>query len=155
MTDTESVAIESRRGGLVWLPLAAALVALVGLADSIYLTVHHYTAAPVPCSIIEGCETVLASPYSEIAGVPLAAFGGLAYFAAFSLALLAAFGDGRMWLFFGILVVLMGLFTSWLIYLQAAVIGAFCQFCLLSAATTFTLLIIYGISRLSARNRPL
>ena len=135
------------RNGVAWLPLAAAFVALLGVADSVYLTVHHYTATPVPCSIVEGCETVLTSPYAEIAGVPLAVFGAIAYFTAFALALLTAFGDRRMWTFFGILVVLMGLFTSWLIYLQAAVIGAFCQFCLFSAATTFTLLIIFGISR--------
>ena len=43
------------------LPVAAALVALAGLADSVYLTVHHYTAVPVPCSILEGCEQVLTS----------------------------------------------------------------------------------------------
>lgn len=144
--EAESAVVETK-SGIAWLQLAAAGVALAGLADAVYLTVHHYTATPVPCSIIEGCETVLSSPYAEIAGIPLAAFGALAYFAAFSLALLTAFGDRRMWTFFGVLVVLMGLFTAWLIYLQAVVIGAFCQFCLISAATTFTLSIIYGISR--------
>ena len=145
--ETGSVVIENK-SGVTWLPLAAAVVALAGLADAVYLTVHHYTATPVPCSSIDGCETVLTSPYAEIAGIPLAVFGALAYFAAFSLALLTVFGDRRMWTFFGVLVVLMGLFTAWLIYLQAVVIGAFCQFCLISAATTFTLLIIYGISRI-------
>lgn len=145
---TESAVLESRHA-ISRLPVAAALVALIGLADSVYLTVHHYTATPVPCSIIEGCETVLISAYAEIAGVPLAAFGAVAYFAAFALALLTAFGDRRMWTFFGILVVLMGLFSSWLIYVQGFLIGAFCQFCLLSALTTFTLLIIFGISRLA------
>ena len=55
------------------LPIAAAIVALAGLVDSIYLTVHHLTAEPVPCSIISGCETVLTSSYAEMAGVPLAA----------------------------------------------------------------------------------
>src|SRR5688500_9886146 len=88
--------------GIAKLPAAAALVALVGLADSVYLTVHHFTAEPVPCSIISGCETVLTSPYAEIAGVPLAALGAAAYFAAFSLALLAAFGNRFMWTLFGV-----------------------------------------------------
>jgi uncharacterized membrane protein len=148
MNNMESAAL-APRGGVSWLPLAAAFVALVGIVDSIYLTVHHYTAEPVPCSIVEGCETVLTSAYAEIAGIPLAAFGAAAYFAAFALALLAAFGDRRMWTVFGILVILMGLFTAWLIYVQAFLIGAFCQFCLLSAATTFTLLILFGISRLA------
>ncbi len=128
------------------LRILAILTALLGLADSAYLTVHHYTAEPVPCSIISGCETVLTSSYAEIAGIPLAGLGAAAYFAAFSLALLASFGNRPAWTLFGIQTVLMAGFTSWLIYLQASVIGAFCQFCLISAATTFTLLIIYVVS---------
>ena len=129
------------------LPAAAAVVALVGLADAVYLTVHHLTAEPVPCGITGGCETVLTSSYAEIAGIPLAAFGAAAYFAAFSLALLAAFGNRMTWMLFGVQVVLMSVFTGYLLYLQAYIIGAFCQFCLLSAATTFTMLGIFIASR--------
>jgi uncharacterized membrane protein len=66
-----------------WIAFAAAFVAVLGLADAVYLTVHHYTATPVPCSIFEGCETVLTSLYAEFAGIPTAAFGALAYFVAF------------------------------------------------------------------------
>jgi uncharacterized membrane protein len=131
------------------LPLIAAMVALLGLADSAYLTVHHLTAEPVPCTIVAGCETVLTSSYAEIGGVPLAAFGAAAYFVAFALALLTAFGNRTMWTLFGIQVVIMSLFTAWLIYLQGYVIGAFCQFCLISAATTFTMLGLFIASRFS------
>lgn len=119
----------------------ASLTALVGLGDSIYLTIHHLTSEPVPCSVISGCETVLTSAYAEIAGIPLAAFGAAAYFAAFSLAILAYFGNRTMWLLFGLLACGMMAFTGWLLYLQAFVIGAFCQFCLLSAATSLILFI--------------
>ncbi|CAN5490385.1 hypothetical protein BH18ACI3_BH18ACI3_07400 [soil metagenome] len=129
------------------LPAAAVVVALAGLVDAMYLTVKHYTEEPVPCSIIEGCEMVLTSSYAEIAGVPLAALGAAAYFTAFSLALLAAFGNRFAWTFFGIQSIIMALVTAWLIYLQAAVIGAFCQFCLISAATSFALVILYLVSR--------
>ena len=129
------------------LPAIAAAVALVGVADAVYLTLHHLTAEPVPCGITGGCETVLTSSYAEIAGIPLAAFGAAAYFAAFSLALLAAFGNRMTWLLFGVQVVLMSVFTGYLLYLQAYIIGAFCQFCLLSAATTFTMLGIFIASR--------
>lgn len=128
------------------LPFAAAVVALVGLADSIYLTVHHYTAEPVPCGIEFDCGAVLNSPYAEIAGIPLAVFGAAAYFIAFSLALLTAFGDRRMWRLFGIQTILMSAFTAWLIYVQYAVIHAWCQYCLISAATTFTLYLLYLVS---------
>lgn len=130
------------------LPLIAAVVALVGLVDAIYLTVHHYTGEKVPCSVTGGCESVLSSKFAEIGGVPLALFGALAYFTVFSLATLAAFGDDRMWKILSVAVVLMAIFSLWLVYLQAFVIGAFCQFCLLSAGTTFTLLTIVVIERL-------
>ena len=129
------------------LPLVAALVALIGLADSIYLTIKHYTGEAVPCSVVEGCEQVLTSSYAEVAGFPLAAFGAIAYFIAFALAILAAFGNRLMWRLFGIQVVFMIVFTIWLFYLQAFVIGAFCQFCLLSAATTLVLFLIALISK--------
>ena len=136
--------------GVPKLPVAAAIVALIGLADSVYLTVHHYTAEPVPCSLVEGCEQVLTSAYAEIAGIPLAGFGAAAYFGAFSLATLAAFGDRRMWGLFGYQTILMAAFSVYLIYVQAALIGAFCQFCLLSALTSFTLYLLY-LASVSAR----
>ena len=128
------------------LKIIAVVAALAGLADSVYLTIHHYTAEPVPCSLISGCETVLSSEYAEIAGIPLAALGAAAYFIAFSLALLASFGNRTAWTLFGVQSIVMAVFTAWLIYLQASVIGAFCQFCLISSITSFTLLIVYIIS---------
>lgn len=131
----------------------ATIVSLVGVLDSVYLTVHHYTAEPVPCSIIEGCEQVLTSPYATIGGVPLAIFGAIAYFVAFSLALLTVYGNRSMWKLFGVQVVVMALFSGWLIYVQAALIGAFCQFCLLSAATTLTLFLIFVLSTIISRRR--
>ncbi len=126
-----------------------------GLADSVYLSVKHFTAEPVPCSLVEGCEKVLTSPYAEIAGVPIAAAGAAAYFIAFALAVLAAYGDRRMWKLFGGLATLMAGFSLWLIFLQAFVIGAFCQFCLISAATSLTLFLIFIASALAGRKTSL
>lgn len=122
--------------------IAMALVALAGLADAIYLTVQHLTGQSVRCTVISGCSEVLSSPYSSFNGIPLALIGAVAYFAVFSLATLAAFGYplvGRLLL---IVVGLMFLTTLWLIYLQAIVIGHFCQFCLLSAAVTTILTVL-------------
>jgi uncharacterized membrane protein len=133
----------------------AVVLALIGLGDSIYLTIHHYNAEPVPCSITGlGCEMVLTSTYSEIAGFPLSGFGAAAYFVAFSLALLAAYGNSITWKLFGALVTVMAIFSGWLIYVQAAYIGAFCQFCLLSAGTSFTLFILFLVS-LALKNKSL
>lgn len=129
----------------------AALVSLVGVADAAYLTAKHYTDKNVPCNLFSGCEQVLKSSYAEIFGIPTAAFGLLAYFTVFSLAVLTAYGSFRLWNLFGAAVALMVIFTGWLIYLQAFVIQAFCQFCLISAATTFTLLIVFIVSQYLAR----
>ena len=142
MTSEDSTESSSRP----WAAILAAIVSLAGVADAAYLTIHHYTAEPVPCSIIEGCEQVLTSPYATIGDVPLAILGLLAYFTAFSLALLTIFGNRMMWRLFGAQVIIMAGFSAWLIYVQAALIGAFCQFCLLSALITTILLIIFVVS---------
>jgi len=147
--------ISERSGGFAKLPFAAALVALVGLADSIYLTIEHYQGATVPCGITGGCEIVLTSQYATIAGVPLSMLGAAAYFVAFSLAILAAYGNRSMWKLFGVQTTLMAAFSIYLLYLQAFVISnsnvpwrdRFCQFCLLSAATSITLFMIAIFSR--------
>ena len=134
-------------------PVIAVVLALVGLSDSIYLTVHHLTAEPVPCSLVEGCETVLTSAYATIAGIPLAGFGALAYFVAFSLALLSTYGNEKAWKIFGLQALFMAVFSVWLIYVQAFYIHAFCQFCLLSAGTSFSLFIIFILSKVF-RQKP-
>lgn len=149
---------------------AAAVVALIGVVDAVYLTIHHYTASPPPCTILGGCEMVLTSAYATLPGIltvvfgldpsgipniPLALFGAAAYLTAFSLALLTAFGKRLTWTLFSIQTAVMAAFSVWLLYLQGMVIGAFCQFCLLSAAVTFTLFFIALTSFLLNRRRNL
>jgi uncharacterized membrane protein len=123
-----------------------ALVSLIGLADSIYLTVEHLSGRGVRCTITSGCSEVLSSPYASIRGFPLAALGAVAYFVVFSLATLAAFSYPLVNKLLTLLVAAMFLTTLWLLYLQAFVIHHFCQFCLLSALVTSTLtaLVIYA-----------
>lgn len=135
-----------------WPPVAAAIAALVGLGDALYLTINHYTGEKVPCSVTGGCEQVLTSAWSEIGGIPLSIFGAVAYFIAFSLAVLVAFGNRKLWILYGALAAVMTAFSAFLFYLQASVIGAFCQFCLLSAATSTTLFVLFVLSRFSRRN---
>ena len=130
-----------------FLSYLAAFVALIGLGDAVYLTIHHFTLVPVPCGEAFDCGQVLTSEYAEIAGIPLALFGAAAYFLAFSLATLAAFENRKMWFLFGVEASLMAAFSLWLLYLQAFVINAFCQFCLISAATSLTLFIIALLSK--------
>ncbi len=131
--------------------VTAALVSLIGLADSIYLTVEHVTGRSVRCTIVAGCSEVLSSQYAVVAGVPLALIGAAAYFSVFSLATLAAFGYRAAARLLTVLVLTMFLVSLWLIYLQAFVIHAFCQFCLLSAAVTTALTVIVLFARRAAR----
>lgn len=139
---------ENTAGKTAWQSVATAVVALVGLGDSVYLTGKHFAGSVVPCDLVSGCEKVLTSQWSEIAGVPLAAFGALAYFIAFSLSVLVFFGRNELWKLFGLQSFTMAAFSGWLFYLQASEIGAFCQFCLLSAASSVMLLTLFVSSLL-------
>jgi uncharacterized membrane protein len=119
----------------------AALVSIIGLADAGYLTVEHLSGRSVRCTL-SGCSEVLSSPYASIRGYPLAGVGAVAYFVVFSLATLAAFGYRGLGKLLTIIVGAMFLTTVWLLYLQAFVIGHFCQYCLLSALVTTALTVL-------------
>jgi uncharacterized membrane protein len=138
---------------IAWSSLIVALLALVGLADSLYLTVQHLTGQTLRCTIVSGCSEVLSSPYSHIGPVPLAALGALAYFTIFSLAILLAFGYRSARPLLAGLSAIMFLMTLWLLYLQAFVIHHFCQYCLLSAAVTTAVTAIVWGSRIMERRR--
>jgi uncharacterized membrane protein len=127
---------------------AIAALSLLGLADAIYLTIEHLTGQSVRCTIIAGCSEVLSSSYAAVGRIPLALLGAAAYFSVFSLAILALFGYRVAGSLLAPLVAFMFLVSLWLIYLQAFVIHAFCQFCLFSAAVTMALAVIVFASRL-------
>lgn len=138
----------------IYLYAVAALLSLIGLADSIYLTVEHLAGRAVQCTVTSGCEEVLTSAYATIGGVPLAGVGALAYFVVFSTAILAAFGNnlaGNLLLY---VVALMLAVSVYLFILQAFVLHAFCQFCLLSAAVTLLLALIVAAERFYFRRKP-
>jgi uncharacterized membrane protein len=116
-----------------------ALIALLGLADATFLTVAHLTGDDAVCGSRIGCSTVLGSTYATIHEIPTAAFGALAYFTVFSLAVLVASGFVRMRRFLIVVVSVMFLASLYFLYLQAFVLHAFCPYCLLSAALTFLL----------------
>jgi len=141
-TETDQASVSRRP---VMLYGAIALLSLVGLADSIYLTVEHLAGRSVRC-MISSCSEVLSSPYASVGGYPLAGFGVAAYFTVFSLATLAAFGYRGAGKLLTPLVGAMFLTTLWLLYLQAFVIKHFCQFCLLSALVTTILTVLVIIA---------
>ena len=60
----------------IW--LLVALVGLSGLTVTTYLTSNAITHSEIACSL-DGCNTVLASRWSRIFGIPVSAFGMAAY----------------------------------------------------------------------------
>ncbi|HEX8149228.1 MAG TPA: vitamin K epoxide reductase family protein [Pyrinomonadaceae bacterium] len=151
---TEVIQAGARGAGRAW-DAAVALVALVGLTDAVYLTVEHLSGQSVRCMVVSGCDEVLQSSYATVAGgVPVAAVGAAAYFTAFSLATLAAYGYHGARKLLTPLVAVMFLATLWFVYLQAFVIRAFCTYCLISATVTSLLaLLVLARRLLSSRQR--
>jgi uncharacterized membrane protein len=117
----------------------AAVVSLVGLGDAIYLTVEHLTGNTVRCTVTSGCSEVLGSGYASVGSMPVAELGAFAYFVAFSLATLAAFGHQWTRSLLAAIVAMMLATTLWLLFVQGFILHAFCQYCLLSAAVTLAL----------------
>ena len=119
--------------------IAITVLALVGVAETVYLTALHLAGAHVSCLAAANCSQVLGSSYAEIKGFPLAAVGTVGYFAVFSFSTLALFGFRRASVFLGLTVAAMFAATLYLLYLQAFVLKAFCDYCLFSAALIFLL----------------
>jgi uncharacterized membrane protein len=109
----------------VRLRIAIAALAAVGAAIAGYLTYVHY-AGVAPVCTTGGCEKVQTSKYAELAGVPVALLGLIAYCVLFALAWIrgewAAFGTA--------LVALIGVaFSGYLLWAQLGPIDAICQWC--------------------------
>lgn len=118
------------------------VVALIGFVDAVYLTVSHYTGH-ISCSVVSGCQEVLASQYSEIFGIPLALLGALYYLFIIISALLYIDHKNKYSVLALSYVPIFGfLFSLYLVYLMFFVIDALCQYCLLSATTSTTLFIL-------------
>ncbi|MDR3400872.1 MAG: vitamin K epoxide reductase family protein [Chthoniobacter sp.] len=99
------------------------------------------------CPTRGACETVLGSQYAQVRGIPLAGLGA-AFYAVLLGLWLAVIATGslrrRLWLLDAILwLVVTGLtFSAGLMYLQFAVIHAFCPLCTMSAGTVAVLLVV-------------
>ncbi len=133
MTSQMNPAADKTDHTLHWANLA---LAILGTIDSIYLLVYKYTSNDKLCLGSGGCATVNYSPYSEIYSLPVALFGIIGYAA--MLAVLAleprwelARQHGRLALFGMSLVGL--LFSAYLTYIEAAILHAYCPFCVASA----------------------
>src|SRR5438874_944259 len=126
----------SSRGSVILYAIAA-VIALIGLADAIYLSVQALTGETLTCGGSPDCFRVLGSSYAKLGGIPVALMGALGYFTVFALATFAAFGYAYVRKFLPLMVGMMFLATLWLLYVQAFLLHAYCRYCLFSAAITF------------------
>src|SRR5260221_14036881 len=114
----------------------AIILSFLGFLDAAYLTIIHYKNVIPPCSIAHGCETVLTSQYATIGPVPIALLGVFFYLSVLSL--LGILSQGlKPKLITKLLLGITGLgvlIALGLIYLQAFVLHAYCQYCLASEA---------------------
>ena len=123
-----------------------ALLAFIGMVDALYLSIKR-NAGPIPCHITRGCTDVLTSKYSEIAGIPLSWFGLAFYFVIFSVVRFSLFEDpkypvGRL---SGLIFYLAGaalIISAFLVGIQAFILKAYCEYCLLSAALVLTIFLL-------------
>lgn len=113
--------------------------AFLGLLDAIYIAYTHYLHIVPPC-FTGGCETVLTSKYTELIGIPNAVIG-IGYYGLVMI-LVWLYWKTKHHLLPSLLLIftLLGLIAGiYLIYLQAAVIHAYCQYCLFSELIDFLL----------------
>lgn len=125
------------------------IFSLLGLTDATYLLIIKFTEIKSLCiPSIGDCWSVNNSVYSEWHGIPLSAFGMLAYLSILFILILGPRlpilkNNGHIFIF-GI--TLAGfLFSIYLTYLQFFVLKAICPFCILSAITMTTVFILSTI----------
>ena len=127
------------------LRIVAGAVALVGAALAGYLTWVHYDESALVCVAGGGCETVQQSTYAEIAGVPVALLGLIAYSSVLGLVVwdapTARLG-AAMIAFVGVA------FSLYLLVLQLFVIDAVCTWCVLNDVVVAPLLAVLTAVRL-------
>ena len=125
---------------------AIALLAFTGMVDALYLSFKR-NAGPIPCHITHGCTDVLTSKYSEIARIPLSWFGLAFYVVMFSTVVIRLFEDPEHQLnqLSAVIFYLAGtalVISAFLVGIQAFILKAFCEYCLLSAGLVLTIFLL-------------
>ena len=125
--------------------LSAYILAGIGLLDSIYLTWVEVTHSEAFCGGSGDCATVANSPYSEIAGIPIALFGMGAYILIIALLYLETregfWRNYSQLIIFGISLAGV-IYSAYLTFLEIWVIKAICPYCVVSAIVMLLLFVI-------------
>lgn len=131
---TPTAQAPSRRSDRIVLGVMAVL-ALIGLALSTYLTTIHYDGQPLACTVNSfiNCDAVTHSPQSLVPGtqIPITVPGMVWFLVSGGLAVWAFFGREPRWLAPAQLIwsLLALLFVFYLVYSEVAVIHELCEWC--------------------------
>jgi uncharacterized membrane protein len=127
------------------------VLSVIGMGVASYLTYTHYAGINPVCSFGGGCETVQASSYSKLAGVPVAVLGLIGYVTIIGL-LLAPSSENVRLAVLSVVTVGFG-FSLYLTFREAFTIKAYCQWCL-SSAGIMTLLMGLATTRFLRGDEP-
>jgi len=134
--------------------LGIAVVSLLGIFVAGYLTLYKLGYLGVIQCTTGGCETVQSSPYAMLFGSPVALLGLVGYVVIFTLAMVGIQPRWAAARWVAILLVLISgvgtAFSAYLTYLEAVVIHAWCQWCVVSA---ILMTIIFILSLVGMRKR--
>jgi uncharacterized membrane protein len=136
----------------LWMQMATFALALAGLGVSIYLTIAHFTEAPLAgCSVsgLVNCTKVTTSPQSYVFGIPVAVLGLAFYVAAVVLMSPWAWRSARREIYLirlASLVIGIG-FVLYLLYAELFIIGSICLYCTSVHAITF---VLFGLTVFAA-----
>ncbi len=120
-------------------------VSFLGFLDASYLTASHFLHFALPCSIINGCETVTSSIYATVGPVPISLVGAAYYLAILILLLIFLDSKSERFLKYAAYLSPIGFLVSmYLVSLQIFVIHALCLYCMASAGSS-TLLFLLGL----------
>jgi uncharacterized membrane protein len=124
---------------------AIAAACVVGIGIAAYLTYVHY-AHTAPICTSGGCETVQKSKYAELAGVPVALLGLVAYVVLLALTVVRGVEAALA----GVFVAVVGVvFSGYLLWAQLGPIGAICQWCLGNDLTIAVVAALYVVRMLT------
>ena len=124
------------------LMIAVLVLCLLGIADAGYLTYVHYAGIKVACLASGGCETVQASSYAKLAGIPVSVLGLIGYVGI--LLTVAIRTELSRAAAFGIALIGFG-FSMYLTYRELFTIKAICQWCVASAVLMTALAILTAV----------
>ncbi|MGH2868367.1 MAG: vitamin K epoxide reductase family protein [Solirubrobacteraceae bacterium] len=127
------------------LRIAILVLSVIGIGIAGYLTYVHYEGLKVLCLSGGSCETVQASRFAKLDGVPVAVLGLAGYIGI--LGSLAVRGElGRV---AGFAIALIGFgFSAYLTYRELFTIKAICQWCVSSAVLMTLLAVLTAIRAL-------